>query len=635
MPNDGDAKPKSDGGASTGDDAKPATAPATVPDKAAPAQAATGAGVPPPPQAPIQADGKTPGNKAAGLGPVAVRFFKYAVLLCVVAGTLKVTFDCYSYFIARRSIDAELQAKSMSSLEGLVVARQRNRDAVVALFETRCVERDIIALYRLFDGTRSLLDKASVDAFDAKTAAIRNLRKHGNNVLKPEKLNELTGTDFSLEAVEPELSKPANLVDGVEAADARLAILKKKWEEDKVAYEKVAAKHNALMREIAAVKDLQLSVASVRALEARFSRLKAQTDAERQREEALAEVLARYDTWTQALVPQGSIEQAVEAALNASKSEQDGPQQALRCDDVGVYRKAVDLLRVEEESWAKAGLLTHLTEPATLYRRMLLRYFQQAPAAQTLFVTLLIGALGALTLNILRLSKVGWWYHHHDPDWGEIVIGPFLGALAAFGIYLVGSAGLLLTSDVRNGPSSLSAAFIGLLGFVSGLLYDEAFGRVRRVGSQIFSGDKPDDLAVARPEDIALARALQGAGATLIASLVAKRQLGLRLLAETEFTFVVPSDIALGAVTLQWWTDMNDARKPTFDDWYRHHHATRKLVASDAAATPPPALVMDDGKAFPIAPSGASLKIGTAEVVKPDLMWNNGVIHVVGSELAP
>ena len=54
-----------------------------------------------------------------------------------------------------------------------------------------------------------------------------------------------------------------------------------------------------------------------------------------------------------------------------------------------------------------------------------------------------------------------------------------LGALAAFGIFLIGSAGLLLTSDARS-AQPLSTAFIGLLGFVSGLLYDEAFGRVRR-----------------------------------------------------------------------------------------------------------------------------------------------------------
>jgi fluoride ion exporter CrcB/FEX len=308
-------------------------------------------------------------------------------------------------------------------------------------------------------------------------------------------------------------------------------------------------------------------------------------------------------------------------------------QQPLRCDAVGLYRQYVRDQAKEDRNWANAGILEHLADPGALYRHMLLRYFEQAPAAQTLFVTLLVGALGALTLNILLLSKVGWWANHEDPEWGEIVISPFLGALAAFGIYLVGSAGLLLTSDVRSGPSTLSAAFIGLLGFVSGLLYDEAFGRVRRVGSSIFSGDKPDAEAIARPEDIELARVLQGGGATLIASLVTKRQLGLRLMAESEFTFVVPSDLALSGITLQWWTDMNDPKKPTFDDWFHQHHASKKLVAHDAAATPPPALVMDDGKSLPVAPSEASLKIGGVDVVKPDLMWEKGVIHIIGSEL--
>ncbi len=69
------------------------------------------------------------------------------------------------------------------------------------------------------------------------------------------------------------------------------------------------------------------------------------------------------------------------------------------------------------------------------------------PVAQTLFVTLVLGALGALTINVLRLSKVGWWSAMPDPAWGELVLAPTLGALAAFGIFLLGSSGLLLTSD--------------------------------------------------------------------------------------------------------------------------------------------------------------------------------------------
>src|SRR5258708_1425709 len=112
------------------------------------------------------------------------------------------------------------------------------------------------------------------------------------------------------------------------------------------------------------------------------------------------------------------------------------------------------------------------------YGQCLQTYFNHTPAAQTLFVTMVLGALGALTLNVLRMSKVGWWSLQDDPPWGEIVVGPLLGALAAFGIFLVGSSGLLLTSD-SSGAQPLSAYFIGLLCFISGLLHDAALGRAR------------------------------------------------------------------------------------------------------------------------------------------------------------
>ena len=65
---------------------------------------------------------------------------------------------------------------------------------------------------------------------------------------------------------------------------------------------------------------------------------------------------------------------------------------------------------------------------------------------QTLFVTLFLGAMGALALNVLRMSNVGWWANQSEPLWGEIIVGPRLGALAAFGIFLIGSAGRLTDS---------------------------------------------------------------------------------------------------------------------------------------------------------------------------------------------
>lgn len=79
------------------------------------------------------------------------RFFKYAFLLVVLGITLKVVFDGFSYYIARRSLDAELAAKKISSLEYLVILTKRHRALVIASLETRCLERDQLAVFRIGD----------------------------------------------------------------------------------------------------------------------------------------------------------------------------------------------------------------------------------------------------------------------------------------------------------------------------------------------------------------------------------------------------------------------------------------------------------------------------------------------------
>jgi hypothetical protein len=149
------------------------------------------------------------------------------------------------------------------------------------------------------------------------------------------------------------------------------------------------------------------------------------------------------------------------------------------------------------------------------------------------------------------MSKVGWWADHPDPLWGDIFVGPLIGALAAFGIFLVGSAGLLLTGDT-HGAQPLSTYFIGLLGFLSGLLYDEAFGRVRRIGSQIFGG-VTDTAASARAEDRSLAETLKAVNAGRVAGLVLKFGAGTRLGSENEFSLLVPSDEAIGGLPVSNW----------------------------------------------------------------------------------
>jgi uncharacterized surface protein with fasciclin (FAS1) repeats len=230
------------------------------------------------------------------------------------------------------------------------------------------------------------------------------------------------------------------------------------------------------------------------------------------------------------------------------------------------------------------------------------------------------------------MSKVGWWSNHEDPLWGEIVVGPLLGALAAFGIFLVGSAGLLLTSDGR-GAQPLSTYFIGLLGFVSGLLYDEAFGRVRRVGSQIFAGTSDVEMAAARKEDRTLAEALKGASASRAADLVLKYGIGTRLGTEKEFTLLLPSDEAMGALSLAEWNRLNEDGK-AFEPWYSRRYVEQRLSRDDVKAwgdKPKPKTA--GGTELDLKVEGGVLTVNGIRAVVPDVQWNKGVVHILERDI--
>ena len=65
-------------------------------------------------------------NRAKYLKPLG-RLAKYLALVIMVLILVRLVFDCYSFYIARRDIDAELQSKRVSSLEYLNLLSQRAR----------------------------------------------------------------------------------------------------------------------------------------------------------------------------------------------------------------------------------------------------------------------------------------------------------------------------------------------------------------------------------------------------------------------------------------------------------------------------------------------------------------------------
>jgi uncharacterized surface protein with fasciclin (FAS1) repeats len=217
-----------------------------------------------------------------------------------------------------------------------------------------------------------------------------------------------------------------------------------------------------------------------------------------------------------------------------------------------------------------------------------------------LFVTLFLGALGALSYNVLRMSKVGAWSEEKDPLWGELLASPFLGALAA------------------------------------GLLYDQAFGRVRRFGAQIFAADTR--LRRESEDDISLANALKVAGASLAAQQVLTFGIGSRLAGEAEFTFLVPADPALEALSLQRWRKITDpATRSEFDKWFHHYHAPKRVMTGDVAGGSPQGSVSeveaDDGSVYSVTVEDGDLKFNDVKAVEKDIAWRNGVVHVLEREL--
>jgi uncharacterized surface protein with fasciclin (FAS1) repeats len=557
------------------------------------------------------------------------RFFKYSFLTALLFFNLIVVFQAFSFYVARRNIDTELESKKISSLEYLQVLTRREHELTVATIETRCLERTQLALYRIYEGVLAdNLHKAYNKLFEVKNEIVFDIQKNGPGLIDVEPaLKSINNPVFSIFPSYKEFEPR----EGVSKDDPRYRALvdrlnryREKYEEIGPAFAKDRA--DAVAKAAGYLKEL-----NIQAIEERSRRLDAERQKTRAKHPDLDEVIAKYSTWKAALTG-GTTRYLEFDARTAWLKDQDRKLLTdVECKNLEAY-----LVKLNEQD----------SDPATgkwaafwaVYNDFLLRYFDTPPVGQTLLVTLFLGALGALTFNVLRLSKVGYWSNSADPLWGEIVISPLLGALAAFGIFLMGSAGLLLTSDVRGGVAPLSTSFIGILGFISGLLYDQAFGRVRLFGSQFFATGTPKLADEASAEDRELCQVLSDAGASLVARWVLKYRLGTELAQKASFTFLVPSDDAVKAMSVEAWHQINESEsRAPVDAWVARHLVTKRVTKQEIVAAGDAGIkeieVVDKTK-LPVVVANGKLTIGGAEVVKADIQWKNGVIQILSKELA-
>lgn len=570
---------------------------------------------------------------------IITRFCKYIFLIGCVALTIMVVFDAYSFYVARRDIDSELRSKKVSSLEYLGVLSQRKRALAITALEGRCMERTQLTLFRIFDAQQDKIKRAYNDMIKIKNRMVEVVKESGVGLIDVGKAENFINyqrfslTDFA-QYIEP--------INKETAGNPNYKKLKAELDALRDQYAAVAAAHAPLRAEIEKMIESSKLAASnywtmdaIQNLAQRNVQVRRELDATKEKLGDIEDVLARYGVWTGALTGGAAnnpvldemayqIERADSATLDRSDCA------AFKDYYAAVNNKILERDPLLGKDWRDLSWSQKIESIPRYYRQSLLTYFNQPPSAQTLFVTMFLGALGALSLNVLRMSKVGWWAVQDDPRWGEIIVGPLLGALAAFGIFLIGSSGLLLTAD-NSGSQPLSAYFIGLLGFVSGLLYDEAFGRVRRVGEQMFAAKPAEGDTNARAEDRSLAEILRGNGASLFAGLVIKYGIGTRLSLESGFTLLVPSDEAMGRVTLTAWNALNGPGPDAFERWYHRHHAAKRIAKADVAA--PADLQVDDGTSYALAVEGGELKINNVRVVIADITWNKGVIHILGEEL--
>ena len=563
---------------------------------------------------------------------------KYAYLFVALSFTIVIVFSGFSNYLSRRSFEADLEGKNVPNFELLEFMSRRERALAVATLETRCTERNEIALFRVLDAKlRQELNDAYFRSLELRSRVVVTIdkilkeRPEWANVVDLEDLKKKLAPTWSSFGTFEKLLRPKAPVTADEpkfqeySEQVVTLILNESREHlaRLAEYDGLRAKiEEKLGKDNAYFKNIQL-------LESRLDNLRTQRRENRKSlgidtdsktgpsTPALGDVLARYTAWK-------------EAQLGSTS---DNPVLDEIAVDLTVER--VRLANVNCDRFDQF-VASATDRPPFAFLGFASASFKMPLIAQTLLVTLFLGAMGALTINVLRLSKIGWWKDQEAPLWGELILSPFVGALAAFCIFLLGSTGLLLTSDVKagqTGVTSLSAFFIGLLGFVSGLLYDEAFGRVRRFGSQLFGADDP--TAITSVEDRSLAEALRAAKASYVAELVLKFGIGKRISSEAEFTLLVPSDEAMSRLTLQAWKEISEPMtRSKFETWFRRHHATKNVNKSDVAAGTVTEIVVESGDKYPLAIENDVLTVNKIKVVQAGIAWGNGVIHILQEDVA-
>lgn len=572
------------------------------------------------------------------------RVRKYLVLILFALTTLVVVFNAFSFYVARRDLDAELVAKKSGSLEHLGVLARQKRALVLTSLEGRCLERTELTMFRIADTEQNGIGVAYAELLDAK-APIVNLLASAKDLLQRGEtaLDWANGEHFRLDQLDQYSAAKSEETAKLDS----YRTFKTNLDKARDVYVAVGHKHEPLLKE---VEELMLRSAkppgssqpelwrldTILTLSDRNQKAGDALKKIEKESEDFAEILDRYGVWTSALTGGEAASPVLDDMAFQIASSDKEKLGRIDCGAFADFYAAVNGKLLRDDPIVAGANLTDplgatalLRAPSKLYDAWLLKFFSMPPAAQTLFVTMALGALGAISLNILRMSHVGGWGGIDDPLWGEILVGPLLGALGAFGVFLLGSAGLMLTSEGGSAHPP-SAYFIGLLGFVSGFRYDRAFWELRQAANRVLSGEVAGAVAAETDDDRSLAALLTGHGAELAGELATAQGLAASLTAAGDFTLLIPCDAIMGALDVAHWRRLRDTKDGAFEAWLKHRQSAGAL--NRGAALTAGAIVAMDGEVFKTeAPEGA-FTIGGALVQASDLSWKRGVIHVLAGD---
>jgi hypothetical protein len=159
---------------------------------------------------------------------------------------MRLVFDCYSFYLARRDIDAEFQSKRVSSLEYLNLLSQRSRALALSTLEARCLERAQLTLFRITEVENDAIQKTYAALMEKKNAIIKALNESGLDRAKLDKVVEyINGTQFQQFELDGRLN---DLNDGKNPE--LFNKLKQNLDELRKEYKTVALQHSPLRERI-------------------------------------------------------------------------------------------------------------------------------------------------------------------------------------------------------------------------------------------------------------------------------------------------------------------------------------------------------------------------------------------------